>query len=74
MKPQNEVSSVFYYSITMRYVLGIIFLVITRTVAQDDNISAFKEYYPISVRPELSVGLGNNQFEQILLEAKPTVY
>ena len=42
--------------------------------AQSDKTSGFKEYYPISVRPELSIGLGNNQYEQILLEAKPTVY
>ena len=42
--------------------------------AQDQSTSGFKEYYPISVRPELSAGLGNNPYEQILLEAKPTVY
>jgi len=41
---------------------------------QNNGGNAFKEYYPISVRPELSVGVGNNEYEQILLDAKPTVY
>ncbi|KQC33563.1 hypothetical protein AAU57_09720 [Nonlabens sp. YIK11] len=58
----------------MRYFSIFILLVGFLINAQDSKTSAFKEYYPISVRPELSLGLGNNPYEQILLEAKPTVY
>ncbi|MEO9501064.1 hypothetical protein [Nonlabens ulvanivorans] len=42
--------------------------------AQTDQLKGFKDYYPISVRPEASIGLGNNPYEQILLEATPVVY
>jgi len=58
----------------MKNVLGILMLSCFIGLAQKDSSSGFKEYYPISVRPELSVGVGNNQYEQILLEAKPVVY
>ncbi|MGJ8664844.1 MAG: hypothetical protein ACSHW7_00625 [Patiriisocius sp.] len=36
--------------------------------------SSFKEYYPIAQRSYLSGGFGNNEYEQILLDAKPSVY
>jgi hypothetical protein len=58
----------------MRNFTLLIVLFSLQVFAQDNRTSGFKEYYPIAVRPELSVGLGNNEFEQILLEAKPTVY
>ncbi|BAO56361.1 hypothetical protein [Nonlabens marinus] len=58
----------------MKYIIYLILCSAFVMSAQTDKTSGFKEYYPISVRPELSVGLGNNQYEQILLEAKPTVY
>ena len=58
----------------MRFILICSLFFTILSTAQSDNTSAFKEYYPISVRPELSAGVGNNEYEQILLEAKPTVY
>lgn len=36
--------------------------------------SPFKEYYPIAQRSFISGGFGNNEFEQILLQAEPSVY
>lgn len=41
---------------------------------QSNSGRGFKDYYPISVRPDASVGIGNNKYEQILLEASPVVY
>lgn len=40
----------------------------------DDSSGGFKDYYPISVRPDITVGVGNNEYEQILIEASPVVY
>ena len=43
--------------------------------AQSSRVpSAFKEYYPIAQRSYLSGGFGNNEYEQILLDTKPSVY
>lgn len=42
--------------------------------AQSDNYNAFRNCYPIAVRPEITTGIGNNPFEEILLEARPIVY
>ncbi|HAT69438.1 MAG TPA: hypothetical protein DCS22_02975, partial [Flavobacteriaceae bacterium] len=43
--------------------------------AQKSNANrSFKDYYPISERPYLTGGFGNNDYERILLEAKPVVY
>lgn len=36
--------------------------------------SSTKEYYPIAKRSYLSSGFGNNEYEQILIDAKPSVY
>ena len=36
--------------------------------------SGFKDYYPISKRPYLSGGIGNNPYEDIVFDAKPVVY
>ncbi|SCY03882.1 hypothetical protein SAMN05192588_0845 [Nonlabens sp. Hel1_33_55] len=58
----------------MKYTIIVLMILGFYAAAQDQSTSGFKEYYPISVRPELSAGLGNNPYEQILLEAKPTVY
>ncbi len=55
-------------------VVSLVLLVCVLTRGQNNSANSFKEYYPISVRPELSVGLGNNPYEEILLEARPTVY
>ena len=45
------------------------------TQAQKSNANrSFKDYYPISERPYLTGGFGNNDYERILLEAKPVVY
>ena len=42
---------------------------------QDTNQqTGFKDYFPISERPFLASGSGNNSYETILLEAKPVVY
>ena len=44
-------------------------------ISQNDNSNrSFKDYYPISERPYLTGGFGNNDYEKILLEAKPVVY
>ncbi|PPK95744.1 hypothetical protein LY01_01337 [Nonlabens xylanidelens] len=51
-----------------------LFLTSFISYAQRDKHRRFKEYYPISIRPDLSVGLGNNEYEEILLEARPVVY
>ncbi len=40
----------------------------------NEDYKGFKDYYPISVRPFLSGGIGNNPYETILLDAKPVVY
>ncbi len=58
----------------MRLIVLLLLLATLSITAQDDTTNAFKEYYPISVRPELSAGLGNNSYEEILLEARPVVY
>lgn len=42
--------------------------------AQKEERSVFKNYFPISERPFLAAGSGNNFYETILLEAKPVVY
>lgn len=34
----------------------------------------FKGYYPIAEKPTVSFGLGNNNYEEILFDAKPNVY
>lgn len=36
--------------------------------------AAFKEYYPIAERSFISGGFGNNPYEQIIFDAKPSVY
>lgn len=36
--------------------------------------SGFKDYFPISERPFLAAGSGDNPYETILLEAQPVVY
>jgi hypothetical protein len=64
----------FFNSFRMKSLLGILLFVGFIVTAQNNSYKGFKDYYPISVRPELSVGVGNNQYEQILIEAKPTVY
>ncbi|GAK90628.1 hypothetical protein JCM19297_1944 [Nonlabens ulvanivorans] len=48
------------------YLLLLLFVSVSN--AQTDQLKGFKDYYPISVRPEASIGLGNNPYEQILLE------
>ncbi|WP_194852501.1 hypothetical protein [Nonlabens antarcticus] len=58
----------------MKYILGALLLSGFASIAQSDKFGGFKDYYPIAVRPEFSVGVGNNQYEQILIEAKPAVY
>lgn len=40
----------------------------------NEDYKGFKDYYPISVRPFLSAGFGNNPYETILFEAEPVVY
>ena len=40
----------------------------------NEEYKGFKDYYPISVRPYLSGGIGNNAYESILLDAEPVVY
>lgn len=40
----------------------------------DANTSAFKEYYPIHIKPSLSYLSNTNSYEDILFDAKPTVY
>jgi len=58
----------------MKNILMMLLLAGSTMTAQNDSYKGFKDYYPIGVRPELSVGVGNNPYEQILIEAKPTVY
>jgi len=36
--------------------------------------SGFKEYYPIHIKPSISYLSGLNKYEDILFDAKPTVY
>ncbi|GER58209.1 hypothetical protein ULMA_03170 [Patiriisocius marinus] len=55
--------------------LSISFFLSTYINAQTPQVpSGFKEYYPIAQRSYLSGGFGNNEYEQILLDAKPSVY
>lgn len=42
--------------------------------SKGDLISGFKEYYPIHVKPHISYLSDNNDFEEIVFDAKPTVY
>ena len=42
--------------------------------AQSVKSKGFKDYFPIAERPFLSVGIGNTDYETILIEAKPVVY
>ena len=62
----------------MKLVFTTFFLLLTvSAVAQkkeEQDFSAFKDYYPIAQRPYLSGGFGNNEYEQILFDAKPVVY
>jgi len=52
-----------------------ILLIPTISHAQiNSNDSGFKDYYPISKRPYLSGGIGNNPYENIVFDAKPVVY
>lgn len=44
------------------------------TAQQAFDMSNFKDYYPISKRTYFSAGLGNNEYETILLDAEPVVY
>ena len=44
------------------------------STAQTNESKGFKDYFPIAERPFLSGGVGNNEYETILLEAKPVVY
>jgi len=57
------------------FVTFIIFLFTLSIIAQKDEKSLnLKDYYPISQRPYISGGVGNNDYEQILFDAKPVVY
>jgi len=49
-------------------------LIVFLSYGQSKSVNGFKDYYPISVRPDATVGIGNNKYEQILLEASPVVY
>ena len=42
--------------------------------AQNGIMNTFKGYYPIAERPAMSFGVGNNDYEEILFDAKPNVY
>lgn len=55
-------------------ILSIVLLMGFLSFGQSRIEGSFKDYYPISVRPDASIGLGNNKYEQILLEASPVVY
>jgi len=57
---------------TLIYLL--IFSCITIQAQTTSAPSPFKDYYPIAQRSYISGGLGNNEYEQILLDAKPSVY
>jgi len=55
--------------------LGLLLFFVMAAYGQEREIDpGFKDYYPISKRPTVSGGIGNNEFEQILIEASPTVY
>lgn len=60
----------------IKFPLGIfLFLLPTLLNAQiNSDDSGFKDYYPISKRPYLSGGIGNNPYENIVFDAKPVVY
>lgn len=60
----------FIKSLSLLFIL----LFINDTYAQSNESTGFKDYYPISIRPEASVGVGNNPYEEILIEATPVVY
>ena len=59
----------------LSFFVPIAFLSFLSASAQiNEDYRGFKDYYPISVRPFLSGGFGNNPYETILLDAKPVVY
>ncbi len=55
-------------------ILILVLVVSVNSLAQDFKEIGFKDYYPISIRPSFSTGFGNNEYEQIIFEAKPVVY
>lgn len=68
-----------YFSITtivMKYCIACIlfFLFVFAEAQNEKKASVFKGYYPIAEKPMLSFGLGNNNYEEIIFDAKPTVY
>lgn len=59
----------------MNRLLAVYFFVIsTVMVVAQDKAFQFKDYYPIAQRPYVTSGFGNNDYEEILFDAKPVVY
>lgn len=77
----SQISIIIYFKLRMSSKVIFLFtLVLSLAVAlistaqNDYSSGGFKDYYPISVRPDITLGLGNNEYEQILIEASPVVY
>ncbi|MEM9687401.1 MAG: hypothetical protein AAF934_10850 [Bacteroidota bacterium] len=60
----------------MKYAVTVVFVFLTLlcNAQKERAFNTFKGYYPIAERPTLSFGLGNNDYEEILFDAKPNVY
>lgn len=74
-KPRNSTSSVKIFKLFLLFFLVHCLFSPSRLLAQiNSDDSGFKDYYPISKRPYLSGGIGNNPYERIIFDAKPVVY